>query len=289
MKNKVVKFIIRYVVITLSAIMYGLGIGLFLNPNQLAPGGISGIAIILKEVFPMLPGVGVLIIIINVPIMILGAWKFGKKFLLSTLYSLIVSSVAIDAVTNDLMLASVIGGALFGFAMGVLFRMDTTTGGLDIIVKIIKQKHPHMKTGQIYMIIDVAILIASAIAFNNVEVALFAAIAIYVSSLAMDKAIYVGDEATLVYIISKQRKIISVRMLQELDIGVTMLQGRGAYTNKSTEIIMCVMRKQMLVKVRNILKEVDPDAFMIVTTANEVFGEGFKSQFTLIYKKKILF
>ena len=236
MKNKVVKFIIRYVVITLSAIMYGLGIGLFLNPNQLAPGGISGIAIILKEVFPMLPGVGVLIIIINVPIMILGAWKFGKKFLLSTLYSLIVSSVAIDAlpaifkidaVTNDLMLASVIGGALFGFAMGVLFRMDTTTGGLDIIV-----------------------------------------------------AIYVGDEATLVYIISKQRKIISVRMLQELDIGVTMLQGRGAYTNKSTEIIMCVMRKQMLVKVRNILKEVDPDAFMIVTTANEVFGEGFKSQFT---------
>mgnify|MGYP000640479898 CR=1 FL=1 len=279
MKNKVVKFIVRYVVITLSAIMYGLGIGLFLNPNQLAPGGISGIAIILKEVFPMLPGVGVLIIIINVPIMILGAWKFGKKFLLSTLYSLIVSSVAIDAlpaifkidaVTNDLMLASVIGGALFGFAMGVLFRMDTTTGGLDIIVKIIKQKHPHMKTGQIYMIIDVAILIASAIAFNNVEVALFAAIAIYVSSLAMDKAIYVGDEATLVYIISKQRKIISVRMLQ----------GRGAYTNKSTEIIMCVMRKQMLVKVRNILKEVDPDAFMIVTTANEVFGEGFKSQFT---------
>ena len=178
------------------------------------------------------------------------------------------------------MLASVIGGALFGFAMGVLFRMDTTTGGLDIIVKIIKQKHPHMKTGQIYMIIDVAILIASAIAFNNVEVALLAAIAIYVSSLAMDKAIYVGDEATLVYIISKQRKIISVRMLQELDIGVTMLQGRGAYTNKSTEIIMCVMRKQMLVKVRNILKEVDPDAFMIVTTANEVFGEGFKSQFT---------
>ena len=279
MKNKVVKFIVRYVVITLSAIMYGLGIGLFLNPNQLAPGGISGIAIILKEVFPMLPGVGVLIIIINVPIMILGAWKFGKKFLLSTLYSLIVSSVAIDAlpaifkidaVTNDLMLASVIGGALFGLAMGVLFRMDTTTGGLDIIVKIIKQKHPHMKTGQIYMIIDVAILIASAIAFNNVEVALFAAIAIYVSSLAMDKAIYVGDEATLVYIISKQRKIISVRMLQ----------GMGAYTNKSTEIIMCVMRKQMLVKVRNILKEVDPDAFMIVTTANEVFGEGFKSQFT---------
>ena len=277
MKNKVVKFIIRYVVITLSAIMYGLGIGLFLNPNQLAPGGISGIAIILKEVFPMLPGVGVLIIIINVPIMILGAWKFGKKFLLSTALPAIFK---IDAVTNDLMLASVIGGALFGFAMGVLFRMDTTTGGLDIIVKIIKQKHPHMKTGQIYMIIDVAILIASAIAFNNVEVALFAAIAIYVSSLAMDKAIYVGDEATLVYIISKQRKIISVRMLQELDIGVTMLQGMGAYTNKSTEIIMCVMRKQMLVKVRNILKEVDPDAFMIVTTANEVFGEGFKSQFT---------
>lgn len=287
-ENKVLKLVGRYIVITIAAIVYAVGIALFLNPNQLAPGGVSGIAIILKEVFPFLPGVGMLILIINIPIMILGAWKFGIRFVLSTIYTLIVSSVVIDilpslthitSVTNDMMLASIIGGGLFGIAMGVMFRMETTTGGMDVIVKIVKQKKPHMKTGQIYMLMDVVILAASALAFHNIEVALFAAIAIYVSTVVMDKAIYGGDEATLVYIISSRRKIIAVRMMQELDVGVTMVQGMGAYSNNATEIIMCVMRKQTLTKVRNLLKEVDPEAFMIVSSANEVFGEGFKSHF----------
>lgn len=286
--NKVLKFLGRYVVITIASIVYAIGIAFFLNPNQLAPGGVSGVAIILKEVFPVLPGVGMLILIINVPIMILGAWKFGVRFVLSTVYTLIVSSIVIDilpsltnitSMTNDMMLASIIGGGLFGVAMGVMFRMETTTGGMDVIVKIVKQKKPHMRTGQIYMLMDVVVLVGSALAFHNVEVALFAAIAIYVSSIVMDKAIYGGDEATLVYIISDRRKIIAVRMLQELDVGVTMMEGMGAYSNVSTEIIMCVMRRQTLPKVRNILKEVDPKAFMIVSSAKEVFGEGFKSHF----------
>lgn len=274
--------------ITIASLAYAVGVAFFLNPNQLAPGGVSGIAIILQEVFPFLPGVGMLILILNVPIMILGAWKFGIKFVLSTVYTLIVSSIMIDvlpsltnivSVTDDMMLAAIIGGGLFGVAMGVMFRMETTTGGMDVIVKIIKQKRPYMKTGQIYMLMDVVILVASAMAFHNIEVALFATIAIYVSSVVMDKAIYGGDEATLVYIISNRRKIIAVRMMQELDVGVTMMKGMGAYSNVSTEIIMCVMRKQRLAKVRNILKEVDPEAFMIVSSANEVFGEGFKSHF----------
>ena len=284
----VIKIFLRYVFITLTALLYAVGIALFLNPNNLAPGGVSGIAIILKEIFPALPGVGMLILIINIPIMIIGAWKFGIKFIISTLYTLIVSSVLIDvlpmilkmnAITNDPMLASVIGGAVFGLGMGLMFRMETTTGGMDIIVKIIKQKKPHMKTGQIYFLLDSAVLVASAFAFNNIEVALYAAIAIYVSTIVMDKAIYGGDEATLVYIISQKRKIIAIRMMQELEVGVTMIQGMGAYSNGHTEVIMCVMKKQTLVKVRNILKEVDGEAFMIVSSAKEVFGEGFKDHF----------
>lgn len=284
----VVKFLNRHMVITLAALLYAAGIAFFLNPNQLAPGGVSGIAIILKRVFPVLPGVGMLILLINIPIMILGAWKFGKRFICSTIYSLIVSSIFIDilptltgveSVTDNMMLAAVIGGALFGAAMGVTFRMETTTGGLDVIVKIVRQKKPHMKTGQIYMLLDIVVLAASAIAFHNIEVALFATIAIYVSTVVMDRVIYGGDQATLVYIISSKRKTIAERMMKELDVGVTMMQGMGAYSNTSTEIIMCVMRKQNLIKVRNILKEVDPSAFMIVSSANEVFGEGFKSHF----------
>lgn len=289
MKQKqVVKKIFRYVFITFTAALYAVGIALFLNPNNLAPGGISGIAIILKKMFPGLPGVGMLILLINIPILAVGIKKFGIKFILSTMYSLIVSSVLIDilpivfnvnGVTDNKMLASVIGGATFGLGMGLMFRLDTTTGGLDIIVKIIKQKKPHLKTGQIYFLLDVVILAASAMAFKDVEVALYAAIAIYVSTVVMDRAIYGGDEATLVYIISEKRELIARRMMKEVNVGATMIQAKGAYSNETTEVIMCVMKKQILVKVRNILKQTDSGAFMIVSSANEVFGQGFKDHF----------
>ena len=289
MKQKqVVKKIFRYVFITFTAALYAVGIALFLNPNNLAPGGISGIAIILKKMFPGLPGVGMLILLINIPILAVGIKKFGIKFILSTMYSLIVSSVLIDilpivfnvnGVTDNKMLASVIGGATFGLGMGLMFRLDTTTGGLDIIVKIIKQKKPHLKTGQIYFLLDVVILAASAMAFKDVEVALYAAIAIYVSMVVMDRAIYGGDEATLVYIISEKRELIARRMMKEVNVGATMIQAKGAYSNETTEVIMCVMTKQTLVKVRNILKQPDSGAFMIVSSANEVFGQGFKDHF----------
>ena len=281
MKQKqVVKKIFRYVFITFTAALYAVGIALFLNPNNLA--------IILKKMFPGLPGVGMLILLINIPILAVGIKKFGIKFILSTMYSLIVSSVLIDilpivfnvnGVTDNKMLASVIGGATFGLGMGLMFRLDTTTGGLDIIVKIIKQKKPHLKTGQIYFLLDVVILAASAMAFKDVEVALYAAIAIYVSTVVMDRAIYGGDEATLVYIISEKRELIARRMMKEVNVGATMIQAKGAYSNETTEVIMCVMKKQTLVKVRNILKQTDSGAFMIVSSANEVFGQGFKDHF----------
>lgn len=286
--KRVVKFIIRYICITLGCLLYAIAIALFLDPNNLAPGGVSGIAIVMKEFFPMLPGVGMLILIFNIPIMLLGIWKFGIKFILSSVYTLVVSSIMIDvlpsvlhvrAITTEPMLAAVIGGAIFGLSLGMMFRLETTTAGMDIIVKIIRQKKPHLKTGQIYILLDIAVLVASAIAFKNIEVALYAAIAIAVSSTIMDKTLYGADQATLVYIVSDHRKIIAVRMMQELNLGVTMIKAIGAYNSEQTEVIMCVMRKHNLVKVRNLLKETDPNAFMIISSANEVFGEGFKDPY----------
>lgn len=287
-KKNILHFILRYIAITVGAAMYAIALTWFLDPNQLAPGGVSGIAIILKEIFPMLPGLGTLILIFNIPILILGVWKFGVKFTISTIYTVVISSImmdvmpgltGIDAITRDPMLAAVIGGALHGISAGVLFRLETTTGGTDVIIKIIRQKIPHLKTGQLYIITDLIILAASALAFRNIEVALYAAVTIYITSMIMDKALYNGDQQTMVYIVSAKREILADRMLKELDLGVTMLQAVGAYENTPTEVIMCVMRKSTLVKVRNLLKEVDPDAFMIVGTANEVFGEGFKDHY----------
>lgn len=288
-KTRVVKFLSKYALITVAAAMYAVGISLFLDPNNLAPGGISGLAIVVKAVFPTIPlGVGMIILILNIPIMIIGLWKFGYKFVISTVYTLIVSSILmdvipnitrIDKVTSNPILAAIVGGALFGASMGILFRLETTSGGIDIIIKLIRQKFLHLRTGQIFIMLDIVVLVLSAIAFKNIEVALFAGIAIFMSSTVMDKVIYGSDQATLVYIISEKRQEIANKMLEELDLGVTFVQGVGAYSKKNTEIIMCAMRKQTLTKVRNILKDTDPDAFMIITSANEVFGEGFKDPY----------
>lgn len=290
-KNKVARFIGRYTLITFAALMYAVGISLFLDPNSLAPGGISGLAIVIKAAFPAIPlGVGMIILIFNIPIMIVGLWKFGYKFIVSTLYTLVLSSVlmdiipdvtGIDRITSDPILAALVGGSLFGLAMGILFRLETTSGGVDIIIKLIRQKVLHLKTGQIYIVLDIVVLVLSAIAFRNIEVALYAGVAIFMSSTVMDKVIYGADQATLVYIISEKREEIANKMLEELDLGVTFVQGVGAYTKKDTEIIMCAMRKHTMTKVRNILKETDPYAFMIITSANEVFGEGFKDPYKI--------
>ena len=270
---KVLKFILRYMGITLSSMVYGMGISLFLNPHNLAPGGISGLAIIVHSTLPFDMGVGMLILIFNIPIMIAGVWKFGVRFILSTIYTLIISSIAIDIipeitgikwVTKDLMLSAVIGGAMLGLSMGIMFRLETTTGGADVIVKIIRQYKPYLKTGQIFLMIDALVVTISAIAFHNIEVALFSAIAIFVSSAVMNKTLYGADEATLIYIVSHKRKEIAGRMLEELNIGVTMIQAVGAYTGEETEMIMCVMRKQNLTKVRKLIKETDPKAFMMI-------------------------
>ena len=279
--KKIAKFIGRYIVITFAACIYAVGISMFLDPNNLAPGGLTGAAVILTRIIPIT--LGTLIVIMNIPIMILGAWKFGARFTLSTLYTLVVSSAFMEVfermgyvITHDKILAALVGGTLMGAGMGLCLRMETTTGGIDIIIKVLRQKYRQVKSGEMYLIIDGLILAAAALYFKDIEVSMYAGVAIVESTYILDKVLYGSDEAKLVYIVSNKRKIIATRMMVELNMGVTLVEGKGAYNMENTEVIMCVMHKQNLTKVRNLVSEVDPEAFMIVSSATEVFGEGFK-------------
>lgn len=279
--KKIAKFIGRYIVITFAACIYAVGISMFLDPNNLAPGGLTGAAVILTRIIPIT--LGTLIVIMNIPIMILGAWKFGARFTLSTLYTLVVSSAFMEVfermgyvITHDKILAALVGGTLMGAGMGLCLRMETTTGGIDIIIKVLRQKYRQVKSGEMYLIIDGLILAAAALYFKDIEVSMYAGVAIVVSTYILDKVLYGSDEAKLVYIVSNKRKIIATRMMVELNMGVTLVEGKGAYNMENTEVIMCVMHKQNLTKLRNLVSEVDPEAFMIVSSATEVFGEGFK-------------
>lgn len=285
-KQKIKDTVVRYLLITFGCFCLGAGIALFLDPNMLAPGGVSGLAIILSRFIPL--STGLIILILNVPLLILGLIKFGKEFLFSTVYATVMLAVATDlmsyiaqvcgitAVTHDLFLAALFGGALSAIGLGIVFRNRCTTGGLDIIVKIIHTKHRHLGTGTVYLIVDIVIAAVSAIVFRDVEIGLYACVGIVVQGLLMDVVIYGGAGAKFVYIISCAPDTIKRRICDELEIGATEIEGEGGYTGEKKRNIMCVAKNHLYPKVRDIVREEDPSAFMIVNSAREVYGLGFR-------------
>ena len=183
-----------YVIITLASVIYAVGVSLFIDPNNLAPGGVTGIAIILNRVVPL--ETGTLIMFINIPIVLLGIWKFGLRFIISTFYAVALTSVftnffaGFGAATNDMLLAALAGSALIAFSIGIIFKRGATTGGTDIIIKCLRLKFPHLKTGALFFITDVCIVSVSAFVFGDIDSALYAGIAVIVTAVVLDMVLY---------------------------------------------------------------------------------------------------
>lgn len=284
MKTKQIKRGIgNYIAITCSAVIYAAGISLFLDPNNIAPGGLTGIAILLNRMIGI--PTGTLILLLNIPIVAIGIWKFGWRFILSTFYAIVVISVATDvlapfeALTHEPILAALTGGGLVAFALGMIFRRGATTGGVDIVVKLLRRKYPYLRTGSLFMMMDMTVAACSGVVFRDIEAALYAMIAIFVMSYIMDFVLYGGDEAKLIYIISDRPDEIAERILNEIDIGITYLRGEGGYSSQQKKVIMCVTKKQQAPEIEVVVKEEDPHAFMIITSASEIYGEGYKNIF----------
>lgn len=271
----------EYIVITAACFFYGVAISQFLDPNDIAPGGVSGLAMIINRVIHI--EVGTLILIINIPILLLGLYKFGIKFLISTIYATVMSSVFTNImswyppVTSDPLLGAICGCALASFAIGNIFKCGATTGGTDIIVKVLRLKFPHLKTGRLFLVCDLFVVLLSAFVFHETDSALYSAIGVFLMSFVFDMVLYGADGAKLIYIISDHWKEISDRLLEELDVGVTYLEGEGAYSKERKRVIMCVVRKQISPQVEEVVKEEDAGAFMIISSAAEIYGEGYKN------------
>ncbi len=280
MEKEVVKRVKRYIILTAAAVIYAAAISLFLDPNNIAPGGVTGISILVNR-FTAIP-TGTINLLINIPIVVLGLWKFGWRFIFSTMYELALITVFINAfasrgaVTDDLLIASVIGGALIGVALALVFRAGATTGGIDIVVKVVRTKRRHIKTNILFLVFDSMVILASWIVFRDLTVAFYAGIAVVTDSIVMDKILYGSDEAKLTYIISSKPAQVKQRIFDELDITATIITARGAYTNEPKELLMVVTRKQMYPRLEEIVKDEDTSAFMIVSSASEIFGEGYK-------------
>ena len=283
-KMDIIKPMKKYAIITIAAFVYAVGVSLFTDPNNMAPGGVTGIAIILSRMIPV--STGTLIMLINIPILIFAVWKFGIGLTVSTICATALISfftnvlAPIGAATDDILLAALVGGTLTAVSIGVIFRAGATTGGMDIIVKALRLHFPHLKTGKIFFIADALVVTLSGVVFQDLEAALYAAISAICTSVVMDIVLYGRDEAKLLYIISSNAESIAERLLSDLDIGVTYINGQGAYSGDNKKVILCVVKKLVSPRAEEIVKQEDPHSFMIITSATEVFGEGYKSYFS---------
>ena len=281
MRKKAVRYAKNYLFILIGCICYAAGVSLFLEPNSLTPGGVSGIAIIINHFFPAL-SVGLTIFLMNVPLLVAALVFLGKEFLVSTLVATAASSAFIDILSpyapslDDKMLCAVFGGFFMAFGLGFVFKGNATTGGTDIIVKLLRKKFRHIKTGNIMWGTDGAVIVATAVVFGDYRVALYSVITIFVQTIVMNYVLYGPDEAALVYIINCDHEKMVKIFMEKMEIGATLLDGTGAYTGDKKKITFCAIKKQQLPALRQIVEENAPDAFLIVTSASAVFGEGFK-------------
>ena len=273
-----------YLTITVAAVIYAVAVSLFLDPNSLAPGGVTGIAIILNRITGL--ETGTWMFAVNIPILIIGMWKFGWRFILSTLYCTLAMSCMtnllspVGALTTDPLLAALVGGSLMAVSLGLVFRAGATSGGTDIIVKLLRLQFPHLKTGLLFLLTDAVIVTASAFVFQDIDTALYAGLVVFVNSILLDLVLYGRDGAKMFFIISDNHHVIVERLLKELDISATYISGQGAYSGVCKNVILCIVKKHLSPKLEEIVRQEDPKSFTIITSATEIYGEGYKNIFS---------
>ena len=273
-------FIIEIVETILGAFIMSASVSLFLLPNELSSGGFAGIGTILYYLFHF--PVGITIIVLNVPLFILATFKIGKRFLIKSLIGTLSLSVFIDLLdkltplTNDKILACLYGGILTGVGTALILRAHSSTGGSDLAGNIIKEYKPMARTGNLIMIIDSVIVLLNVIFLKKVEIALYSAITIYLMGKIID-IVFEGVEFTkLVFIISDKSDKISDVIVNEVKRGVTGIDGKGMYTENKKLVLMCAVGRRELPELKSKIKEIDSNAFLIITNSREVLGTGFK-------------
>ena len=277
-KNTFLKNILSDIV---GSFALGTGIYCFAEKVNIAPGGVSGIAIMIKYLTGL--PVGMLTLMINIPLLVI-AYKFvGKRFALRTLRTVIFSTVILDAVvtpffpqyTGDRMLGSIFGGVCTGAGLGIVFLHDSSTAGTDIISYLVEKKFPHIQIGKALMLVDCVILSASAFVFRNIESALFGVVALFAQTVIINKIVYGSEKGRNLFIISQKSEEIADRIIKERSRGATFLSAKGAYSQKPTQVLMCVVRVWEYHYIKELVYEVDPNAFVIATQAENIIGEGF--------------
>ena len=279
-KNKIKRWIRDILGTMLGAFVMAFGISLFLLPNQLSTGGVSGIATIIYYLFnvPM----GTTILLINSPLFLFSAFKVGKQFFIKSLIGTISLSVFVDLLdkieplTNDKFLACIYGGVIIGMGTAILFKVSSSTGGSDLVSYIAKKYRPSMEQGNIVIMIDAVIVGLNMIFLKQIEIGLYSAIAIYLMGKVID-ILFEGIYFTkLLFIISDKNEEISKVIEEKIQRGVTGLYGKGMFMNKDRIILMCAATRRDISRIKRAARKIDPQSFIVITNSREVVGLGFK-------------
>lgn len=282
-KDRFLKGVMQYLAIVLGCVIYAVGFQFFMYPNDIVSGGAVGIAMIINKLLAL--PVGLTTIVLNIPLFLV-AWRhFGLGFLISSLVGMVLSSLFVDlfslcdlVLTWDPMLGSIIGGAIKGAGLGIIYYVGTTTGGIDIVAKLLRARYPHVNLGTMLLILDAAIIIGYAVILDKYESAMYSVIAMFVVSKVIDLALYGIDNSCICFIISEKSTELSQEITSgHMHRGVTILEGEGAYSGQKKKVIMCVIKRIQIAEIRRVVKNIDDNAFFIVSDAKNVFGRGFEN------------
>lgn len=274
-----------------GSFLYAVGTLCFIAPSNIAPGGASGIAIILNYLFSL--PIGITTFIINIPLMLLALRFLGKRFTIKTLRSIIINTIVFDFVVSpilnhfgeeailgdvygDRLLGSLFGGVLIGSGLVIIFLRNSTTGGTDIAGRLLRLRFPHIQMGRAMMLFDAVVILVSMFVFQSIESGLYALITIFVCTRVIDSILYGVDRGCMALVISSKNRTIATKLMEELDRGVTFLHGEGAYSGSEIEILVSAVRRSEFHRLKSIVYKADPSAFIIVTEVGEILGEGFK-------------
>ena len=264
----------------LGSALFAAGFAFFLEPNDLSSGGISGLALILVELLQF-GSVGTVSILINLPLFILGGVKIGKRFFVGSLIGMLLSSLLIDGFTAlhlpavEPVIAIVYGGVLCGLGVGIVFMAGTSTGGSDILVRLLKLKYRNVPIGQISLTFDALVVLLTGIVFRDMNKALYTGITVFLCGKMVDAVVYRFDYSKVALIISKEYESIAKEIGDKLDRGATFLHGEGSYSGEETKVVLAAVKKQQITELKELVMALDPNAFVIVQEAHQVLGDGF--------------
>lgn len=282
MLKDIKKTVTDIIVYTLGCLIYSAAVTMFISANEFSPGGFTGIATALQYLLKIPSGLSVFLL--NIPVLILGFVKFGGRFIGKTAVATVILSLSLTLtdlllpkILLDRILAAVFGGILMGLGLGMVLHRGATTGGVDIIAKLINKKLRHFTVGKIILIIDALIIAFAAFVYKNIESALYSVISMYASSQVMDIMLYGSDTGKIIYIVTEFHNEICLDINKYLKRGVTILSAKGGYTGKEKNVLYCTVRRHEVNSVYRIVEKYDKNAFIVVSDAGEIIGEGFKA------------